>query len=222
MATRSETAAQTRRALLDAAGALLDTGGPGAVTLREVGARAGVSRSAPYRHFADKERLLMGVATEAWREVGDVLEDLAADADAPPQQSLRLALLTLMRIGRSRPHLYRLMFTAPVADPAEVTRAAERGQDLFLTIVSRVVGPPHARQYGGLLLATAHGVTDLDLSGHLPAGKWQASAEDLIDLLVGLLPPPRITATRPGGKTQLPEPPSPRPGKGVERRFYSQ
>lgn len=33
-----------RRALLDAAAALLDAGGPEAVTLREVGARAGVSR----------------------------------------------------------------------------------------------------------------------------------------------------------------------------------
>jgi len=33
-----------RRALLDAAAELLDAGGPEAVTLREVGARAGVSR----------------------------------------------------------------------------------------------------------------------------------------------------------------------------------
>jgi len=80
------------------------------------------------------------------------------------------------------------MFTAPLADPAEVTRAAERGQDLFLSIVSWVVGPRQAKQYGGLLLATAHGVTDLELSGHLPVHKWQASAEDLVQLLISLLP----------------------------------
>ncbi|HEX6345255.1 TetR/AcrR family transcriptional regulator [Umezawaea sp.] len=66
MVTRAESAATTRRALLDAAGALLDKGGTDAVTLREVGADAGVSRSAPYRHFADKESLLVAVATEAW------------------------------------------------------------------------------------------------------------------------------------------------------------
>ncbi len=188
MVARSETSAGTRRALLDAAGALLDTGGPGAVTLREVGARAGVSRSAPYRHFADKERLLTGVATEAWQEVGDILEALSADADAAPKQSLRLALLTLVSTGRSRPHLYRLMFTTPSTDPADVTRAAERGQDLFLSIVAGVVGPHRAKHYGGLLLAAAHGVTDLELSGHLPVDKWQASAEDLVELLIDLLP----------------------------------
>jgi Bacterial regulatory proteins, tetR family len=45
---------------------LLDSGGPDAVTLRGVGARAGVSRGAPYRHFADKESLLTAVAAESW------------------------------------------------------------------------------------------------------------------------------------------------------------
>ena len=45
MTSRLESAAKTRRALLDAAAELLDAGGPEAVTLREVGSRAGVSRS---------------------------------------------------------------------------------------------------------------------------------------------------------------------------------
>ncbi|MFI6702265.1 helix-turn-helix domain-containing protein [Streptomyces sp. NPDC050509] len=57
MVTRAESAAITRRALLDAAAELLDLGGPEAVTLREVGARAGVSRGAPYRHFTGKDSL---------------------------------------------------------------------------------------------------------------------------------------------------------------------
>ncbi len=45
MATRTEAAAATRRALVRAASELLDEGGPDAVTLRAVGARAGVSRT---------------------------------------------------------------------------------------------------------------------------------------------------------------------------------
>jgi len=90
----------TRRALLDAAGALLDTGGPDAVTLREVGARTGVSRSAPYRHFANKETLLTALATNAMNQLGDTLERLAI-GDDPPEQSLRAALLSLVAIGRA-------------------------------------------------------------------------------------------------------------------------
>lgn len=189
----AETAAATRAALVEATGALLDIGGPDAVTLREVGARAGVSRSAPYRHFADKESLLTALATQAWSDVGDALEllahrdDACAD-DASGQQILHRALSLLVTIGRSRPHLYRLMFATPAADPAAAVRAAERAQDLFLEIVSRVVAPEQARRYAGLLLTSVHGITALELSGHLSWNKWQATAEDLVQLLIELLP----------------------------------
>ena len=187
MARRSETAAATRRSLLDAAGALLDIGGVDAVTLREVGARAGVSRSAAYRHFADKEALLTVLATNALSELGDTLEILAA-SDDPPEQSLRSALVSLVTIGRTRPHLYRLMFTTPAGDPTAAVRAAGRTWDLFLDIVSRIVGPQRARHYGALLLTSVHGITGLELSGHLVWDKWQTTAEQLIDTIISLLP----------------------------------
>jgi len=187
VATRAETSAQTRGALLDAAGSLLDAGGPEAVTLREVGARAGVSRSAPYRHFADKEHLLTVLATDAWSELGDDLATLVA-AGTTPEKSLRSALLALIEVARSRPHLYRLMFTTPVADPTAAVRAAERAQDLFLDIVSKVVGPDQRMRYGALLLTSAHGIAGLEQSGHLTYDKWRSTAEDLVDLAISLLP----------------------------------
>jgi AcrR family transcriptional regulator len=185
--TRSESAAATRRSLLEAAGALLDLGGVQAVTLREVGARSGVSRSAAYRHFADKEALLAVLATNALSELGDAVEVLANSGHSP-EESLRSALLSLITIGRTRPHLYRLMFTTPAGDPTAAVQAAERAQDLFLDIVGRITGPRRARRYGALLLTSAHGITGLDLSGHLDLDKWHTSAEELIDTLISLLP----------------------------------
>jgi AcrR family transcriptional regulator len=187
MTRRSETAAATRRSLLDAAGALLDIGGVDAVTLREVGARAGVSRSAAYRHFADKEALLTVLATNALSELGDTLEILAA-SDDPPEQSLRSALVSLITIGRTRPYLYRLMFTTPSGDPTAAVRAAGRTWDLFLDIVGRIVGQQRARHYGALLLTSVHGITSLELSGHFVWDKWQTTAEQLIDTVISLLP----------------------------------
>jgi len=64
--------------------ALLDSGGPDAVTLREVGARAGVSRGAPYRHFANKESLLTAVAAEGWERIGDQMHELQTDSRLLP------------------------------------------------------------------------------------------------------------------------------------------
>jgi AcrR family transcriptional regulator len=188
--TRAESAAATRRALLEAAGVLLDRGGVEAVTLREVGARAGVSRSAAYRHFADKESLLAVLATNALSELGDFLEVLANSGDSP-KQSLRFGLLSLIEIGRTRPHLYRLMFTPPAGDPTEAMRVAERAQNLFLDIVGRITGPRQARRYGALLLTSAHGITGLDLSGHMDLDKWHTNAEELVDTLISVLPKAR-------------------------------
>jgi AcrR family transcriptional regulator len=185
--TRSESAAATRRSLIDAAGVLLDLGGVEAVTLREVGARSGVSRSAAYRHFADKESLLTVLATNAMSDLGDALEVLASSQDSP-EKCLRSALLSLITIGHTRPHLYRVMFTTPTGDPTAAVRAAERAQDLFLEIVGRITGPRRARRYGALLLTTAHGITGLDLSGHLDLDKWHTNAEELVDTIISLLP----------------------------------
>lgn len=185
MGNRLESAAATRRSLIDAAAELLDAGGPEAVTLREVGARAGVTRGAPYRHFADKESLLTTVATEGWERIADTLHTIRATPAAPTAQ-LRDALMTLVEVGRQHPQLYRMLFSTPTGDPDAAVRAATRAQDEFLAIVAPVVGPTDARRYGALLLTSAHGIAGMELSGHLTKEKWQATPEDIVDTLVDL------------------------------------
>ncbi len=190
MATRKESAAATRRSLLDAASSLLDAGGPGAVTLREVGARAGISRGAPYRHFPDKESLLTSIATAGWDEVGDALEPMATNPERSSAVNLRDALLVLVAVSREHPHRYTLMFSTPTGDPTAAVRAAGRTQDLFLSLVAQLVGPEQARRYGAILLTSAHGIAGLELSGHLSVEKWHTTAENLIDDVIALLPVP--------------------------------
>ena len=56
-----------RRALLDEAVRTIQTHGVEHLTLRTVGERLGVSRSALYRHFADKQSLLATVGKEGFR-----------------------------------------------------------------------------------------------------------------------------------------------------------
>src|ERR1041384_8145188 len=70
-----------RRGLLDEALAMIRAGGVGGLTLREIGTRLGVSRTALYRHFADKQALLYAVATEGFRTLREQL--LAAWESAP-------------------------------------------------------------------------------------------------------------------------------------------
>ncbi|OJU70756.1 MAG: TetR family transcriptional regulator [Microbacterium sp. 70-38] len=182
--SRADSAASTRAGLLRAASELLDEGGTDAVTLRAVGARAGVSRGAPYGHFESKEHLLTALSVQAWEDIADELAVLRADLSLTPGRRLELALFALIDVARSRPHLYSLMFVSPHGDPEAAVRAAGRSQDEFLAIVGDLVGEENARRNGALLLSSAHGIAGLELSGHLGAEKWHVDADTLVGMLV--------------------------------------
>ena len=186
--SRPESAAATRRALLDAAAELLDSGGLDAVTLRAVGARAGVTRGAPYRHFLNKEDLLIAVGTRAWDALGERMRALRTEPGLTAAEKVRLGLLALIEVGRGRPHLYKLMFSNPSGDPTALARAAQPSQDEFLAVVAELVGEQDARRYAALLISSANGIAGLEAAGQLPDAKWGGvSAEDLIHTLVDMV-----------------------------------
>jgi AcrR family transcriptional regulator len=186
--SRTESAAATRRALIDGAAELLDSGGLDAVTLRAVGARAGVTRGAPYRHFPDKENLLIAVGTREWDALGDRMQELRADPVLAPAEKVRGGLIALIDIGRRQPHLYKLMFSNPPGDPTALARAAQRSQTEFLAVVADMVGEQDARRYAALLISSANGIAGLEASGQLTDPKWGGvSAEDLTDTLVHMI-----------------------------------
>src|SRR5882762_8903275 len=70
------------RALVDTAVLMIQQEGVQALTLRGVGARLGVSRTALYRHFDDKQALLTRVASEGFKTFHDALAAAAAKAEA--------------------------------------------------------------------------------------------------------------------------------------------
>jgi AcrR family transcriptional regulator len=193
MVTRAEAAAATRSALVRAASELLDEGGPDAVTLRAVGARAGVSRGAPYGHFADKAHLLTELAVNAWNSVADEVERLRTDPAATASERLERGLLALIGLGRRQPHRYALMFSTPVAGDPEAAAAASRLESQYLALVADLVGEADARRYGALLMSSAHGIAGLELSGHLAKEKWEVGGEQLVRMLVDAI---RLGAAR--------------------------
>ena len=134
------------------------------------------------------------MAAEAWDELAATLAALStAEAASPgrvgidPRSRLRAALQAIIELCRGRPHLYRLMWVRAEPD-ASVVQAALRAQQAYLTVVAGAVGEEAAWQYGGVLLASVHGMNSLELGGHLMDGKWPR-AEELVDLLVDRVAP---------------------------------
>ncbi len=188
MATRAESAAGTRRTLVRVATELLDEGGPDAVTLRAVGARAGVSRGAPYGHFENKQHLLTQLAVETWSALADDVGRLRTQPHSNAGERLERGVLALVDLARRRPHRYSLMFGTPAGTPAAAD-AAGRLEAEYLTLVADVVGEADAHRYGALLMCSAHGIAGMELGGHLAKDTWQVDVDQLVHTLVEAIRP---------------------------------
>jgi AcrR family transcriptional regulator len=155
-----------RTALLDAADTLLDRGGDGAVSLREAARMAGVSPTAAYRHFADKDALLAALAARHFAQFGEALAG----------RSLREMGPAYVRFALARPGRFRLMFgpllrRAGTQDPlAGAARAA------FTALNAAAASPEEALR----AWAMVHGLAHLLLDGAIPDADPEATIARLL------------------------------------------
>lgn len=160
----------TRRALIAAAGDLLARGGPAHVTLRAVGAAADVSRTAPYRHFRDKDDLLSTVAAENLTLLRAKMDRAVADTTKSSTPLFR-ACLAYVRVAWEYPNHYRLEFGRDYAlEPSPVLEevAADFSNYFHELVVeaqrSNTLIANDARDVGPLVWVLLHG---LAMSNHL-------------------------------------------------------
>jgi AcrR family transcriptional regulator len=163
-----------RRALLDEALATIRTEGVEALTLRSIGARLGVSRTALYRHFADKRALLSAVATEGFGTLR--LKLVAAWEDGGrDERAFRAMGAAYVGFALENPSHYRVMFGGFVEhesrDPEldrEATAAFEALVDALSTLrADSVVRPDDTVLMASHVWALVHGVAMLAVDGQL-------------------------------------------------------
>lgn len=196
MEAAAEPRRDTRADLVRVAGELLEERGMDAVTLRAVGERAGVSRTAPYRHFADKEGLLAAVAAADFVRLGDAMAAARRGVRAPRDRVEAMGA-AYVRFGVEEPARYRLLFGSEL-------RGREH-PDVQEAALSRTFGPfadavAEAQAAGALpgddstaltaaLWAAAHGAIELTLAGHLTPAKGVGDPVALVRLLLHHLAP---------------------------------
>ncbi len=137
---RSRAAADTyhhgnlRQALLEHAVELAKTGGPEAVVLRDVQRMAGVSNSAAYRHYTDRDALLAAVTEYAQMRLADAM---VARMNAVPDRGSRAgrALGRLRATGQgyidfalAQPGLFRTAFAHSGSEVIGHTRHTDGGE----------------------------------------------------------------------------------------------
>jgi AcrR family transcriptional regulator len=99
-----------RQALIEEAIALVAEQGTSNWSLREVARRIGVSHTAPYRHFTDRDALLAAVAERGFQKMSQFL--LASLVKIPTPHSLRLQTIGIayVQYAIAHPSEYEVMF----------------------------------------------------------------------------------------------------------------
>jgi len=100
-------------ALIEAATKVVERDGPEALSLRDLAAQLGVSRAAPYRHFADRDALLAAVALRGFETLTAIYQT-AHDAPGDGRARLRESMRRYIGFAQSQPGLHRLMFEGGV------------------------------------------------------------------------------------------------------------
>ncbi|MFF3996175.1 TetR/AcrR family transcriptional regulator [Streptomyces cyaneofuscatus] len=164
-----------RAACLRAARELLEEDGSAGLSLRAVARRAGVSATAPYRHYADREALVSAVAAEGYRELAGSLAQ-AHPAPSTPDELAAVAV-AYVRFALEHPALFRAMFAEP-CDPtsAERVAATEAISQYVRTIVGATFPDADADALSTTVWALVHGLAFLHLDGKLDTSTPEAVA----------------------------------------------
>ncbi len=175
-----------RDALVQAALAEAEQGGPEAISLKALAKKLGVSQPAPYRHFADREALLEAVTAEAFRQFSAVLRESIIRPSKKSKLS-RLAQATLA-FGLRRNGIYRLMFAsrtmACAPKGSELHKAAFETFGLVLEALEAPAVELLRERQALQIWAALHGVVMLAEQGLLTGQVAQISREELVEEIV--------------------------------------
>ncbi|MGK8491621.1 TetR/AcrR family transcriptional regulator [Nocardia asiatica] len=160
-----------RASLLAVAMRMLEAGEP--FSLRAIAREAGVSPTAPYRHFADRDALESALAAQGLR---DLKADLTDGRELPASAAdLGEFAVAYVEFALRRPALFRLMFGNACDEGSEErVRAAGEIHDLLQLGMRQVFPDGDAEALASAGWGLAHGLAYLHLDGKLSA---QSSGE---------------------------------------------
>ncbi|MGZ4680170.1 MAG: TetR/AcrR family transcriptional regulator [Ilumatobacteraceae bacterium] len=177
--------------LLKAAGDLLATEGPAALTVRRIATAAGVSTMNVYSRFGGKDGVVEHLFVEGFHRLGEAMNAGAVSDDSIAD--VRVCGLAYRQFAIDHQTLYSVMFDRVVPDfqpSIEAQVLAGSTLELLAKRLERAMTAGALRsadplQTAALVWATCHGVVSLELKAVGPmAIDWHAVYDEAMDMII--------------------------------------
>jgi AcrR family transcriptional regulator len=129
-----------KNALVKAGIDIISRDGLGGLSLRKVARKAGVSPTAPYAHFADKQALIAAISTSGYHRLYDQLVETISIHEGYPQRRLVEAGWTYVQFALSDPERFKGMFSGIIEQEKDYPEFREMAQKNFGLLVGLVKG----------------------------------------------------------------------------------
>lgn len=165
-----------KNALIKAGVEILSKEGREGLSLRKVAQRVGVSHSAPYSHFPDKQSLIAAISTEGFNQLYSELDATILAYPKNPKKQLQQGARAYVQFALNNTDTFKIMFSGVLEKEKDYPAFVEISSKTF----QRVVDVIRACQEAGLLrsisaeiMAVAvwgqvHGIISLALEGQIP------------------------------------------------------
>ena len=175
MTSKSYHHGDLKNALIQAGVEILSEEGIGGLSLRKVAKRAGVSHSAPYAHFPDKQSLIAAISTEGFNQLYTELDTaVSAHVDDPKQQLIE-GTRAYTDFALRHADTFKIMFSGVLEKEKEYAAFVEISQQTFNRVVdivracqaATVLGPGSPEMIAVSIWGQVHGIVSLVLEGQI-------------------------------------------------------
>ena len=147
---------------------LIQEHGVSALTLREIGVRAGVSRTAAYRHFSDKAQLLAAISEAGFEEFAKALQAARSSSVTFADKLNAMGIAYLRFAGERRPYFEVMFGVGCDLGDRERSEAGERAFGVLEGMIQEAqesgdVRPGDAAMLAKVVWSLSHGMAMLQL-----------------------------------------------------------